>query len=579
METETLDQDALNLTKAIRQHESGGNFEAKGKSGEYGAYQFTAPTWKGYAKEVLGDENAPMTKENQNQVAYKKIKKWKDSGKNVGQIASMWNAGEGRPDAYKEDYKGVNEYGVHYDTPAYAKAVAEIYQQTKGQVKAPTQPTQPIEIKEEESTLGQELSQRGEDIATGISSLVSGKEKTGQNRFSGLLQTVGGVAGGLGDVVNKGLELIPGVKQVENLIGQGVGSLLKTETGQKVAQSIKEFSEKHPELSKDIGAGVDILTAIPILKGLGVVKNIALDSVSSALKGVAEKSMTKTLTEIAGRTVGGRKLIASTPEVVETLIKERAVPDIIGNKLTTKEATSKISRAISDIDKNKYQPLLDKASYTTQGVQTSFMPLKGVENKAIKLAQDELKNTAPITEYFERLRIKYGETPAISDLNKAKRLVSKNISEAGFASPTYSTDKIVRSALQEAVEEGGKALGIPDIAEINQLMARLIKSQNLLKVLDGKPIKSGLVGNIVKNTATVGGELAGNATGIPFAGALVGRGVGSNVGKKLTGGIEGILKRTGKDAERVTRDELQKKLGLLFGGAVTQKVNQKSQNR
>src|ERR1700755_1078288 len=117
MEPTTLDQDALNLTKAIRQHESGGNFESKGKSGEYGAYQFTAPTWKGYAKEVLGDENAPMTKENQNKVAYTKIKKWKDEGKNVGQIASMWNAGEGKPNAYLENNVGTNKYGVHYDKP------------------------------------------------------------------------------------------------------------------------------------------------------------------------------------------------------------------------------------------------------------------------------------------------------------------------------------------------------------------------------------------------------------------------------------------------------------------------------
>lgn len=128
---EQLDQQALALTKAIRQHESGGDFTIKGKSGESGAYQFTAPTWKSYAKEILGDENAEMTPQNQNKVAYTKVKQWKDSGKNVGQIASMWNAGEGRPNAYKENYSGTNKYGVHYDTPAYAKAVAEYYQQFK----------------------------------------------------------------------------------------------------------------------------------------------------------------------------------------------------------------------------------------------------------------------------------------------------------------------------------------------------------------------------------------------------------------------------------------------------------------
>jgi hypothetical protein len=127
------DIDALNLTKAIRQQESGGDFERTGKSGEFGAYQFTPPTWKAYAKDVLGDENAEMTPENQNKVAYTKIKGWKDKGYNVGQIASMWNAGEGRPDAYKEDFKGTNEYGVSYDVPAYANAVRDFYHHYKGE--------------------------------------------------------------------------------------------------------------------------------------------------------------------------------------------------------------------------------------------------------------------------------------------------------------------------------------------------------------------------------------------------------------------------------------------------------------
>jgi len=129
---ETLDQDVVNLSKAIRQHESGGDFKIKGKSGESGGYQFMPDTWKGYAKDILGDEKAEMTPQNQNKVAYTKIKKWKDSGKNVGQIASMWNAGEGKPNAYKENWRGTNSQGVKYDTPAYAKAVAGYYQEYKG---------------------------------------------------------------------------------------------------------------------------------------------------------------------------------------------------------------------------------------------------------------------------------------------------------------------------------------------------------------------------------------------------------------------------------------------------------------
>ncbi len=137
---EQLDQDVVNLAKAIRQSESGGNFNARGKSQEIGAYQFTPDTWSASSMKYLG-QPIPLDKatpEQQNEVAYKQIKEWKDSGKNPGQIASMWNAGAGEPDAYTGKFsngrpaKGTNKFGAAYDVPAYAKSVAETYQKIKG---------------------------------------------------------------------------------------------------------------------------------------------------------------------------------------------------------------------------------------------------------------------------------------------------------------------------------------------------------------------------------------------------------------------------------------------------------------
>ena len=86
-------------------------------------------------------------------------------------------------------------------------------------------------------------------------------------------------------------------------------------------------------------------------------------------------------------------------------------------------------------------------------------------------------------------------------------------------------------------------------------------------------LKSGfeITAGLIKGSATVGGEALGNITGIPFASALVGRGIGGSIGKKLTGGVAGVLKRTGKEAQRVTKKELQSKLGGLFSGAISQK--------
>lgn len=135
-----LDQDVVNLAKAIRQSESGGNFNARGKSQEVGAYQFTPDTWSASSMKYLG-QNVDLEKatpQQQNEVAYKQLKEWKDKGYKPGQIASMWNAGAGEPDAYLGTFsngrpaKGTNKFGAAYDVPAYARSVAETYQKIKG---------------------------------------------------------------------------------------------------------------------------------------------------------------------------------------------------------------------------------------------------------------------------------------------------------------------------------------------------------------------------------------------------------------------------------------------------------------
>lgn len=116
------------ITKAIAYQENGGKLDLEktsaGKSGEMKSiFQFTPETWKKYSKEVLGKDNVPLDNDHETYVVKQKVRKWIDDGKTTSQIASMWNAGEGKPDAYKENNVGINKYGVKYDTPTYAKNV------------------------------------------------------------------------------------------------------------------------------------------------------------------------------------------------------------------------------------------------------------------------------------------------------------------------------------------------------------------------------------------------------------------------------------------------------------------------
>ena len=133
---ENLDPTILALAKAIKYTETGtgDTYMQKGASGELGAYQFTKGFWNNNAQKYLGNANAPLTRDNQNRVAYAYIKSKKEQGYSPTQIASMWNAGDGKPDAYKQNWRGVNSYGVKYDTPAYVAKVYGTYQQIKPQL-------------------------------------------------------------------------------------------------------------------------------------------------------------------------------------------------------------------------------------------------------------------------------------------------------------------------------------------------------------------------------------------------------------------------------------------------------------
>jgi hypothetical protein len=113
----SLNGNAKSIASAIKQVESGGNYSAKGGSGEYGAYQFMPSTWSGWAKTYLGNANAPMTQANQDKVAEAKINDLLKQGYNAKEIALIWNGGT------PVVKKGTNKYGVAYDSGAYANKV------------------------------------------------------------------------------------------------------------------------------------------------------------------------------------------------------------------------------------------------------------------------------------------------------------------------------------------------------------------------------------------------------------------------------------------------------------------------
>lgn len=285
-----LDPKVVKVMQAIRQVESGGDYNAIGDNGNArGAYQFnekTGPGWKNLAKQYLGDENAQFDKANQNKVAYKRIKEWKDAGRQPEEIAALWNG------ARKEN-------GVYvYNKPEYGVKFREALTGTQTTQQAIT----PQETAPQEQGLGEQLKERGQYIGSAMEDLAKNLkgEQGSEAWWANVLHIAGGTAGGLGDIIGAGLELIPGVKQAEKWVGDKVAD---SEVGKEVAKHIQQFQKDYPEAAKLGGDVFNIVTAIPILKGLAVLKNVGTSSLRKVVMASLKSGVKADLEEAVGRQV------------------------------------------------------------------------------------------------------------------------------------------------------------------------------------------------------------------------------------------------------------------------------------
>ena len=583
-QTQQLDPTIVNMARAIKSVETKGQsdpYRARGASGEYGAYQYTAPTWKADSTKYLGQE-VPLeqaTVEQQNMVAYHKIADLKAQGYKPDQVASIWN--HGSPDY--EGVVGTNSKGVNYNTPQYVKAVTSAYTAYKnGQVPTlqPTSSTVGSTNKDEtpkDPTLGQELSGRLADAGSALS-----RASTGEiNPISGLLQTGGAIGGAVGDVVNKGLELIPGVKWLEGKIGQGVSSLAQTPIGQSVVSSMQAFSKAHPELSDDIGAGFNIATAIPILRGLGVAKDVVLSGAGKVLKDIAAKGFADGIESDVGRLKSTARIFAKNGgrDTLDTGIQERLLPDIKDGKYANAEVIANTTDRISDIDSNQLQPILEQIS-AKQGIGQNLSTLKKL---AIQEAENDIdlkesgmvpKALKQIEDRFNGWQHSYGDNIDLATENRLK-IGSGKFSD--WNTPEGSADKSIYRALQQNIEEVAKKHGLNDVHAINQKMGSLIRYRQIMSALDGKAIKVGVKGKLLRKGLSVGAGYAASSLGGGVVGGL-GMGYLTDIADKGVTGIgrnikKGILERTGVNATKVPLKKVIKRGTGLLVGSQLQKQN------
>ncbi len=461
------DRQVLNLTKAIRQTESGGNYNAKGGSGESGAYQWMPNTWKAHAKQVLGDENAPMTRDNQNAVAYTIMKADRDSGLNPAQIAAKWNSGS--PDGW-ENKRGVNSAGVQYDVPKYVKSVTDAYQKIARGEQVGMDPNNPSSL----SGTKQGEVPKADNLANKLTARADQFNKAGgEDSYFGssILGRVGAVAGGINDVIGATVSPLIGgtvnaisdIDAVQKFAGSkpvsGALDAINTTT-QNVGEGYKQFEENNPKTGQFLRDTGNIASLVPIGKGAQLTKNAAIEGT----KGVARTILPNASENIMNRVA---RLDPTDARKFESLAGESHGKYLsrTGNMTTAEEIiqneSKKFVQSVSDVDAAIAKL---EGKFKNDAVTTALRDLAERESR-IGVANQE-------TATINRL-LKQAETTGLdmSEINLAKRLYEKNVKldyqkqnlPEGLARATRVDD-----ALREWQFATAEKLGLKNLRELNK---------------------------------------------------------------------------------------------------------------
>jgi len=452
----------INLAKAIRQTESGGNFNAKGGSGESGAYQWMPNTWKAHAKQALGDENAPMTPSNQNAVAYTVLKSWKDQGLNPAQIAAKWNSGS---ENGWENKVGTNSAGVKYDVPKYVKSVTDAYQTVKAGGNVSADPNNPS------STAAPQEPTEPQDGF--FKSMVKG--------------VVSPVATMLARPFQAGAELM-------GASAETVNSYTKGNFGDWVAPVPQNFSD----VKKDVGRGLQTvaLGLSPAAGGAAFGSGMSLEQGNDLLSW--ETAFNTALGAVGGKAIDlvGRPLLNSagkvvgkiTPQILQDVAKggTKAVSQFMAqHEILPAFASKGINAGANAIDNAVNAPFNKAGSIISKPFTGgTSKEIEASRNKALKQIQEknaDMRRAASASDdNFEATRSRISKSNVLSDED------------------LVNSDNIVVGANRAADDYAEEAIG-----EGNKVVRELLKREGVGTSIDA--IQADM--NRVANEAFTGAEL------------------------------------------------------------------------
>ena len=444
---EQLDSGVVKVMRAIRDVESGGDYSATGDSGAaHGAFQYneqTGPGWKNVAREFLGNENAPMDKANQNQATYRRMKKWKDEGKQPEEIAALWNGASKDPQSGRYTYNAP-EYGVKFRAAMQKSRTPQEPQEPQRQIpEAPTKTDygaiakdivlDPIKVllAKPAARVAEAVGRTGvlgENIKRGYEEISDSGE--GQNLFGMHIEKQKGFEdGGLkqigGDALKTASYLYGGGK-ASSVLGNGVKQSIKT--GSKIGAVGGGLYGAGEEMQNTDSTFGSIAKAGAIGSGIG--------AVGGGLFGAATPAVVKGFSNIATRRQ------AKIEEAVKNIIR--------GNP----EDNAAAKKVISELD--------------VEGVTTGEELAKVIKEKIVTLSEglDDALETNTARRVLNQMKV----TQEVNGQSVSHNFVQDALQQLfKFYKSTNAPDKqaLITQILKKAQTEGLDSKAINDIARLH----------------------------------------------------------------------------------------------------------------
>lgn len=537
-----LDPTAATLTRAIRQVESGGDYNVSGDAGtSKGAYQFNGNNFKNWAKEQ-GQNPEDFSPTNQDKVAYTRVKNLLAKGYTQSQVASIWNSGNPDPNSTGKGHNA--KLGVDYDVPSYVSKVQQAYQQNLSNpqsaqsTKTTAQTSNPLGTETASASEGQKP-QDNESILSKIIDFafpIVG-DLQGKHPEKSALQKAG-------DAGLSALWFVPG-------LGEGAGAAIKAagilgETGAKIAG--------HTLMGAATGYASDVASKLSqgdtnvgsiLTPGLGTVTGGALGGVlgkvgSKYTKEGLINGATKTNNAVLGQTKrGANELAESFAEGKDTgnflASKGIHLPATVNPETVAYDTAEHAQNLRNDVG-TLNSTLTDALKVVPGGTSVSEIETN-LENKIRNQALDKVTANEQVQimkDETAKWRAQYGEDLSVADLNDLKKRnwdLSKF--DATKTNATMKTHRAIGNALKTSVEDIAKQGGLDGVKEMNEYMGQHLDAADALDRLNGTKAKGGRLGDLMqKHTLGAIGGVSGAFGGGPV-GAIVGAMAGEYAGGKL----------------------------------------------